>query len=787
MTVLMQMTFALEKQIAENDAKRALAVLADRAGQAGALVERIPASQLIGQSFSVQQVAQRLTADAGLTAADASDLMTILAGSVDKGDLMTLFRSEQAGTQGENVIFFWENGKVAAIRLNDSSLAADVVNTMNAVGRENMDVLLEGVAATSTVFRTAITSWPDFLVVNYIRDQMSAWILGGTGYVPFATGIQGISDEIRQKQWAKSYNAAGGTLGGMTVAALHRTRVDRDIKALRAKGYTANVFGDADGGWSNVPGAIKGLARLTALTETGTRLGLYRGAYNRAIEDGLSEYDASVEAAYIATDYIDFGLNGSKMLHVRRLIPFLNAQLQGLYKMYRTLGGDEVARRRGLGFALSAYFKNINNLPLSRLEQQQLRTGRAAWLKMMALGLIGAAIWALFKDDPDYQEAGEYLRTTGWVIPTGDGKIFYIPKPFELAIVSNAVERGLEFATGDSTAIDRFKRGLAMTLVPPTAPPAIQSVVEVAANFDFFTGREIVPSHMQALAPQLQYDNYTSSIAKWVGGATGQSPLVVDHIMSGLGASAYRDISTMLNAADPTRPMPDETEWPILRRFVRDVRRGSASAQDFWAQASNTNGKLERGKATYKQYMEMGNEPAANRFLSTLNADERAYAILMTDFKPEEKRLNPFYRARQVTTIISGMRRENASELGLGDTTREPVEGEGPLTFQISRGVRTRIDDILSELARREVRNTMIATGQPGWQDKEVLPLEPTLDMLLAVSPDTYDEYQRRRVKAKVYDAQSVYDYWPEVRDRLNSDGPDAVLSDAVAVAGVVF
>lgn len=787
MTVLMQMTFALEKQIAENDAKRALAVLADRAGQAGALVERIPASQLIGQSFSVQQVAQRLTADAGLTAADASDLMTILAGSVDKGDLMTLFRSEQAGTQGENVIFFWENGKVAAIRLNDSSLAADVVNTMNAVGRENMDVLLEGVAATSTVFRTAITSWPDFLVVNYIRDQMSAWILGGTGYVPFATGIQGISDEIRQKQWAKSYNAAGGTLGGMTVAALHRTRVDRDIRALRAKGYTANVFGDADGGWRNVPGAIKGLGRLTALTETGTRLGLYRGAYNRAIRDGLSEYDASVEAAYIATDYIDFGLNGSKMLHVRRLVPFLNAQLQGLYKMYRTLGGDEVARRKGLGFALGAYFKNINNLPLSRLEQQQLRTGRAAWLKMMALGLIGAAIWALFKDDPDYQEAGEYLRTTGWVIPLGDGKIAYAPKPFELAIISNAIERALEFATGDTTALDRFKRGLAMTLIPPTAPPAIQSVVEVAANFDFFTGKEIVPKHMQAQAPMLQYDNYTSSIAKWIGGATGQSPLVVDHILSGLGASAYRDISTMLNAADPTRPMPDETEAPILRRFVRDVRRGSTSAQDFWAQASNTNGKLERGKATYKQYMEMGNEPAANRFLSTLDADERAYAVLMTDFKPEEKRLNPFYRARQVTSIVSGMRRENSSELGLGDTTREPVPGEGPLTFQMARGLRTQVDDILSEVARREVRNTMIATGQPGWVGKEVLPLEPTLDMLLAVSPDTYDEYQRRRVKAKVYDAQSVYDYWPEVRDRLNSDGPDAVLSDAVAVAGVVF
>jgi hypothetical protein len=787
MTVLMQMTHALEKQIAENDAKRALALLADRAGQAGALVERIPASQLIGQSFSVQQVGQRLTADANLSAADAADLLTILAGSVEKGDMMTLFRSEQAGTQGENVLFFWENGKVAAIRLNETSLAADVVNTMNAVGRENMDILLEGVAATSSVYRSAITKWPDFLLVNYVRDQFSAWILGGTNYVPFATGIRGIGDEIRQKQWAKSYNAAGGILGGMNTAALHATRVDRDIRALRATGYVANVFGDMNGGWSNIPGAIKGFARFTEITETGTRLGLYRGAYERARRDGLSEYDASVEAAYIATDYIDFGLNGSRMLHARRLVPFLNAQLQGLYKMFRTLSGDEVARRKGLTFALGAYFKNINNLPLSRLEKQQLRTGRSAWLKMMSLGLISAALYFVFRDDPDYQETSEYLRVSNWIIPMGDGRIFVIPKPFELAIVANAVERGLEVSSGDPTAVDRFLRGVGLSMIPPTAPPSIQSIVEVAANYDFFTGRAIVPEYSRALDPALQYDNYTSSLAKWIGGATGQSPLVVDHILSGLGASAYRDVSTMLNAADPNRPTPDETEWPIIRRFVRDSRRGATGAQDFWAQASTTGGKLSRAAATYKRYKDMGNEPAANRWLDTLDADQRAYAVLMTDFTAEEKRLNPFYRARQVTTVVSGMRRENSSELGLGDTTSEPIEGEPLAVHELPRGIRTQVDDILSEISRREVRNTMIATGQPGWRDKEVLPLEPTLDMLLAVAPDVYDEYQRRYAKAKIYDAQSVYDYWPDVRDRLVSDGPDAILTDAVAVAKVVF
>ncbi len=239
----------------------------------------------------------------------------------------------------------------------------------------------------------------------------------------------------------------------------------------------------------------------------------------------------------------------------------------------------------------------------------------------------------------------------------------------------------------------------------------------------------------------------------------------------------------MLNAADPTRPSLDDTDMPILRRFVRDARRGSVSAQDFWAQASQTTGRLERTYQTYKRFVEYGNEVGANGYLASLTADEKAYAMLMTHFDADQKRLNPFYRARQVSTIISGMRREMASALGLGDTTVKDL----PQTLDMTAGQKQQVDEILSELARREVRNTLIATGQAGWQNKKVLPVEPTLDMLAVVSPDVYDEYMRRYSKAKVYNAESVFEFWPDVRDRLNADGEFAVLSDVQAIAGVVF
>jgi hypothetical protein len=52
---------------------------------------------------------------------------------------------------------------------------------------------------------------------------------------------------------------------------------------------------------------------------------------------GLSDYEAMIEAAYQAQDILDFSRWGSKTMAVRALTPFVNAHMQGLDKAYRTL------------------------------------------------------------------------------------------------------------------------------------------------------------------------------------------------------------------------------------------------------------------------------------------------------------------------------------------------------------------------------------------------------------------------------------------------------------------
>lgn len=772
MTALMHKTFALEKIIAENDVKKALGVLADKAGQAGSLVERVPAHRLLGRNVSFAEAAKAITQDASISPTDAQDLMTILQSAIEDEKAFAVFRPEQASTRGENIVFYWEKGKLQAIQIMDGEVGADVVNMLNGLGRENLPLGTELIALSSTAFRTAITSWPDFLLVNYIRDQVSSWILNDVGFKPVISGAKGIWAEVRRKQAAIQYNASAGIMGGMNVAALHSARVEQDIGALRRKGYVASAFNEP-----GIKGAVKGFGKLVELSETGTRIGLFEAAFKRAKSDGLSDWEASVEAGYIATDTMDFGLNGTRMTFLRRVIPFLNAQIQGLYKMMRTLGGGEAAQRKGLTFALSAYFKNVNNLPLSRVERNALNTGRKAWIKMASLGLLSAALYYLFKDDPDYQDASEYLRVTGWVIPMGDGRIFYVPKPFELAVVANIVERGLEAAGGDAAAPGRFFRGAAMTMTPPTAPPAILSLVEYAFNKSMFTGQPIVPDYMQALEPQLQYNARTSELAKTVGRTMNWSPLVVDHFLSSLGASAYRDASWLSNAVDPNRPSSDPTDMPILRRFVRDARRGATSARDFWQIASTVNGTMRTAEVTYKTLLDSGNEPAANRYLAGLPADQRAYAVLMTGFDADAKRINPFYRGRQITTVVSAMRRELVSPLGVDSTL---TKFDDPIMLSASQ--KHDVDQLLSEYGRRETRNTLIATGVAGWAGKRLLPTDPTLDMISKISPELRDELDRRLAKSKVYNGSSVFEYWPEARDRLIQDGADAILTDLVAI-----
>lgn len=733
--------------IARNDAIRALHDLSRMAGPGGgAIVEEIPATETRAISVDVGDAFREAAKAQGLNARDIATIADAMDHALDGQMSATLFSGGVINERGEPIVFVWRNGKRHALRLADGVYGRDLFASLTGLGAEQSNVFLNILAAPTQALRMGITSHPEFFLTNFIRDQVSAWVLTDVGFKPFVSGARGLADEVGQSDWSRRYNAFGGLMGGANVSSMDQSRVDTSIQALRKKGYAIRRFGS----W-------KGFAELTEIPETGTRLGLFRMAFNRAKGQGLGDYEAAIEAAYTARDYIDFGRHGSRMLMARRLIPFFNAALQGLDKSTRVLSGGESLRR-----TLAPLFDR-NAVGPTENDRARVALAAKAWGRVTVLGVIGLTLTALYADDPEYREINDYLRGTHWLLKVG-GEWVAIPKPFELAVLSNIFERAYEGQVKqDPQAGERLLRGLAMTIVPPHEVPAISVPASIAANRDFFTGAPLVPEHMKGLEPHLQFNAYTSEFGKRLGEAVGVSPAVIDHAITGFGGSWGRTFLEMSNRLREDRPAMSEADTPVLGRFVRDFARGANASGDFWEQMSRDGGELSRVQSTFQQFVRAGRAQDAMAYLERQPDAAQEWAMVNTFLPAEAKRAHPMRRAQDLIGVVSEMRREiNQGALAFAGT-----EGAIPLTPAQKREV----TEALQRIAVAEAGHALALSGLEGYERRPLMERNALLEELRAASPEARAEYERRVFSANIRSADQVEAAYPRLQAFVQSPG----------------
>jgi hypothetical protein len=127
------------------------------------------------------------------------------------------------------------------------------------------------------------------------------------------------------------------------------------------------------------------------------------------------------------------------------------------------------------------------------------------------------------------------------------------------------------------------------------------------------------------------------------------------------------------------------------------------------------------------------------------------------------------------------MRREIGSDLSLENTDKFADSANIKLTKTVKRD----LDEALGEYARREMRNTLIATNTSGWSGKRFMSVDTTANIIDQIDPRVKEELDRRLAKAKVYSAQAVFEAWPEARNRLLQDHEEAFLDDLVTTVKV--
>lgn len=780
LSTIMADVYATSDRIARNESYRAFTALAEAAGPAGEGIAKKLPTPMDRTHIDIVEEAERAVRAAGGSPADAKALGGQLDALLNGETSRVIYRPGDVVEGGRKIIYVWRDGKREAWELTDPEWADDLFKAMTGLTQESRDLFVDIVAMPTQAIRTAIISWPGFVGANLMRDSLSAWMVTDLGYKPVWDAAIGAGQTLTKGKLAKLYNAVGTMGGGMVRSGLPRSKVQRDLPALRGRVLRMRNLDPREGAAT----IWRGFESATELSESASRIRLFARGFEKAKRDGMSDYDAALWAAYESRDYMDFQRSGSKMLNFRRLALFMNAALQGLDRTVRTMSAEGDGR---------ALLRPLVNMMQNRTKwdgmtsQQRYEVGRAHkyWAKLALVGVLGLMIRALWGDDEDYEYGySDYIKNNYWLFEAGPYAIA-IPKPFEHAVLSNIFERVYEAQVlQDPQAWDRLVAGLGEAYIPPHEITAANIPIQLYANRTH-TGAPIVPMGLEDLDPHLQYSAYTSQLSIDFAAALHEhagievSPSQLDHVFSGVGGEFFRSPARVL---DGDAPSMNASDVPVLNRFLREPGRGGTPQRVAFNDAvMRTSSSLNRAAGTLRDIRERGAVEEARRFLEDRDPFERTYAVLQVGFEAQDRRLHPMSRARAVVTEIGRIRRELQGARALASET----------LFLPDMTARQRRDalEALDDVSAAEMQAALVMASAPDFAGRRMLDVPARYERLDAIAPGVGALLRARLLNGsnRALEFETVRQLWPEAQRRIEADGFRAQLGDLSAIGEADF
>jgi hypothetical protein len=514
----------------------------------------------------------------------------------------------------------------------ETGIPADIlVKGMEGIPTQ-MPFLFRVMAMPAQVLRKAVTLSPLYMAKQLFRDSLAAPILSGADFVP----VLGALKEVNSA--AKETLEKRGITGGQ-----YFRGTSEDLSMILRE------ITDGKPGW------MKALGRFEAMGMEADAL-TRRAQYNSYIEQGLSE----MEATLLSLESMNFNKRGaSPSVHVANaLIPFFNAQIQGLNVMYKAMSGK---------------------MPFNdqlRIREKMLTRGG-----MMAAATFAYA--AMMEDDEAYKNATPDQKYGSWFIRVpGVDEPVKVPLPFEIGYIFKAIPEALYNTMttehGGEEAVKAFKQILLQTIPGGSSyfiPQAAKPLIEVGLGKSFYTGRDILSAREKQLLPEEQYRVNTSDAAKLVGSTLGVSPINIEALVSGYTGTMGLAFLQAISLGVPSKETPERavrrlSEYPIVGGVFQPNDAGGIinsvyERMNEVSQVKSTvdkllgEGKVQEAEALMtKRGTEYMQAELSNTFKANMNMLTQAErAIAASRMSPEEKR-------KQLDDI-------RKMKIGLANATRE--------------------------------------------------------------------------------------------------------------------
>jgi hypothetical protein len=397
-------------------------------------------------------------------------------------------------TSGKGMIKTMIDGKPAYFDIVDPMLLESIMS-IGYMGPKSK--FLDVARDFKNLLQFGVTLSPAFKIRNLFRDSISAIAVTDLKKNPFANVIQGWTASDRNNP-AHISALAGGAI--FNFGSAYEGDQAKLIKRLLDSGVKGDTILDNE---KKIEAGLRTAWRAYQdwgnKSEAANRMALYK----QLREQGYSH----LEASFYARDMLDFSMQGSwpAFRLVTQVVPFLNARVQGLYK----LGRDGIIPT-GRVIYNTATGKPIEATDKQRAEQFSVVMG--------AVVLASLMLYMAFKDDEEYKKREQWDRDNFWwfKLPGMDTAI-RVPKPFEIGAMGTLAERVAEqiFDQGAEGKVfeQSLKRMLTDTFAINPIPQVIKPLVDLYANKDSFTGAPIETAGMERLSKAERIAERTSPLA----------------------------------------------------------------------------------------------------------------------------------------------------------------------------------------------------------------------------------------------------------------------------------
>ena len=492
----------------------------------------------------------------------------------------------QEGKDGKNPTFtVFENGEKVTFEITD-----EMYDTMKPKSKA-MSYTNKVLNTLNNIRRGLLTEYnPAFMLTNPIKDTQDVMINSQHPARTYANYPKAISELLGKGQYYQEYMENGGEMN---------TYFDDDTK----------TFTPEKSGLSKVIGfPLEKISQANNFIERVPRM----AEYIASRKEGRSIDVSMLDAARVTTD---FSAGGDLVKFMNRNgFTFLNASVQGAVQQVRNV---REAKAEGVkGWAKLAAKVAVAGLPSI---------------------LLNHLLW---DDDEEYAELSDYVKQNYYIVAKyGDGKFVRIPKGRALAVIQNAFEQMENLVTGnDDVDLDAFGELVLSNLAPsnPLENNLIAPISQAMKNTTWY-GDDMVPTRLQDLPAEEQFDETTDSISKWLGEKLNISPYKINYVLDQY-SGAIGDM--LLPMITPEAERGNDTLLgnmiaPITDKFTTDSVMKNQNVSDFYDTKGKLNTNAKGSGATEEDVLMNKYMNSINDELSDLYAEKRK--IQNSDLSNAEK------------------------------------------------------------------------------------------------------------------------------------------------------